>query len=350
MSIAYLSIGIYGFSYIRKTRTQGIKLIYFLSLFLLGGLIIYFGKGAGFSSLILLPIIAHAVIVLDNDWALTVNIGVLVTYGIAVWSYSHNIQVIWRGLPVFFVGQVFIYIFAQMAITEQKARERLQLLADELSVANKQLSDYAEQVHELAIVQERNRFAREIHDGLGHYLTTINMQINAAAALTVNDPKKAVKMLEKAQKMTAEALVDVRNSVYALRKENIELESLPERIKRLVEDQHSPDRTVEFLVTGIPVQMINPQINLTLFRAAQETLNNAQKYSQATRVYLELDYSRNGFIILTTRDNGVGADNLEGGFGLIGIRERVRLLNGEVTIENNTGKGFMVRIDIPVAV
>ena len=348
LSMAYLSIGIYGFSYIRKSKSQGLKLVYFFLLYLLGGLIIYFGRGASFSSLLLLPIIAHAVMVLDSDWALSVNFGVLITYGISVWSYSHNIQEIWRGLPIFFVGQVFIYIFAQMAITEQKARERLQVLADELSEANRQLSEYAEQVHKLAIVQERNRFAREIHDGLGHYLTTINMQLNAAAVLALKDPKKAVYMLENAQKMTAEALVDVRNSVFALRKDNIELEELPQRIQKLVDDQQSADRKVNFTVTGVPIQINDPQINLTLYRAAQETLSNAHKYSQATRVNLDLDYSSSGYIQFTAQDNGVGAETIDGGFGLIGIKERVRLLNGEVTIDNQPGQGFIVKIRIPV--
>jgi len=126
-----------------------------------------------------------------------------------------------------------VLIFTQMAVTEQKARKQQQRLAEELSEANKQLSEYAEQIKELTQTQERNRFAREIHDGLGHYLTTINMQINAANALIKNEPVKAAEMLEKAKRLITDALVDVRDSVYALREESPELEDLPERISSL---------------------------------------------------------------------------------------------------------------------
>ena len=74
-----------------------------------------------------------------------------------------------------------------MAVTEQKARVKLENLASQLSEANKHLNEYANRVQEMTITQERNRMAREIHDGLGHYLTTINMQIKAANAVIDKD-------------------------------------------------------------------------------------------------------------------------------------------------------------------
>lgn len=348
LGIAYITNGIYGFSYVRKSPTNGIKFIYFLSQFVIGGLIIHYGRGAGFSALIMLPLVAHAVIVLDQNWSLVATFGILVTYVIAVWSFSHDLQSVWLGLPVFFIGQIVVSIFTQMAVNENKARERLELLATELSDANRHLSEYAEQVHELAIAQERNRFAREIHDGLGHYLTTINMQISAASALVKSDPGKSVDMLEKAKKMTSEALVDVRNSVFSLRKESIDLNDLHQRISQLVEESRNSGIDVFLNVKGMPIPL-SPQANLTIYRAAQETLNNAHKHSQATRVDLQLDYSQIGYVQFVVIDNGLGAEEIRNGFGLIGIQERVRLLNGEVKIDNQPGKGFEVRINLPVS-
>jgi len=348
LGIAYITNGIYGFSYVRKSPTNGIKFIYFLSQFVIGGLIIHYGRGAGFSALIMLPLVAHAVIVLDQNWSLVATFGILVTYVIAVWSFSHDMQSVWLGLPVFFIGQIVVSIFTQMAVNENKARERLELLATELSDANRHLSEYAEQVHELAIAQERNRFAREIHDGLGHYLTTINMQISAASALVKSDPGKSVDMLEKAKKMTSEALVDVRNSVFSLRKESIDLNDLHQRISQLVEESRNSGIDVFLNVIGMPIPL-SPQANLTIYRTAQETLNNAHKHSQATRVDLQLDYSQIGYVQFVVIDNGLGAEEIRNGFGLIGIQERVRLLNGEVKIDNQPGKGFEVRINLPVS-
>lgn len=347
LGIAYVANGIYGFSYIRKTPQKGIKAIYFLSQLIISGLIIYYGKGAGFSPLIMLPLVAHGVIALDQNWSLITTIGILVTYLLAVWSFSSDLQLVWQGLPMFFTGVIVVLIFTQMAVNEQKAREKLEILASELAEANRHLSESAEQVHELAIEQERNRFAREIHDGLGHYLTTINMQLNAASSLVRKEPAKAVDMLEKAQKMTAEALVDVRNSVFALRKDGMRLEELTQRIEKLADSARTPDRKVNFRITGIPF-LLSPQASLTIYRTAQEAINNAQKYSGATRIDLHLEYSEDGVVYFSIQDDGKGSKQMNRGFGLIGIQERVRLLRGDVTIVNKPGFGFEVKISLPV--
>ena len=347
LGTAYISNGIYGFSYVRKTNVQIVKIIYFLSQFLIGGLIIYYGKGAGFSTLILLPIVAHSVIALDENWSLVINFGILLTFFVAVWSYSTNLIEVWQGFPLFFAGQVIVLIFTQMAVTEERARQKLQNLAEELSEANKHLSEYAGQVKELTVTQERNRFAREIHDGIGHYLTTINMQINAANALIKSDPITAAEMLQKAKRLTAEVLIDVRDSVYALREESVNLEDLPGQIETLVDGARTPGWDIEMLVRG-ETYPLTPQAHLTTYRAAQETINNAKKYSGGSRIKVELDYSDRERFIFTTRDNGMGAHELSAGYGIIGIRERVRLLKGEVNITNKPGEGFIVKIELPV--
>lgn len=347
LGTAYISNGIYGFAAVRRSNLSLYKILYFISQFVIGGLIIYYGKGAGFSTLILLPIVAHSVIALDENWSLVTNFGILVTFFFSVWSYSENMMEVWQGFPLFFAGQVIVLIFTQMAMTELKARKRLQKLAEELSVANKHLSEYAGQVKELTVTQERNRFAREIHDGIGHYLTTINMQINAANALVKNDPVKAAEMLEKAKRLTSEALVDVRDSVYALREESIDLEDLPGRIESLVDGARTPGWVISMNIKGQPYPL-NPQAQLTTYRAAQETINNAKKYSGASKIEVTLDYSNPDKFQFSTKDDGNGAAEISTGYGIIGIRERVRLLKGEVNITNKPGEGFMVKIELPV--
>ncbi len=346
LGVAFLSNGIYGFSFARRSNSFIVKIIYLSLQLFLGSLIIYYGKGAGFSSLILLPVVAHTAILFDQDWALIANAGILLSFGISTWSYAHSVQEIWKSFPTFFVGQVFILIFTQMALTEQKARQRLEVLAEELADANKHLSDYADQVHDLVIAKERNRFAREIHDGLGQYLTTIHMQINAASVIVDKDPKKASHILESAKLMSVEALEDVRQSVYALRKDSLEIEDLVSRLKRLADGFVSENRKVLTQVIGTP-RDLSPQVDHTIFRTAQEALNNALKYSQATIINILLDFHEGDRVALSVSDNGVGSDNTEIGFGLIGIQERTRLLNGEVQIDSSPGKGFLVNIHLP---
>lgn len=347
LGTAYISNGIYGFSYVRKTSNNAVRVIYFLSQFLIGGLIIFYGRGAGLSTLILLPIVAHSVIVMDENWSLVTNIGILLTFFISVGGYSRDLVAVWQSFPLFFAGQVIVLIFTQMAVTEQKARKRLQNLAEELSDANQHLSEYAAQVKEFTVTQERNRFAREIHDGIGHYLTTINMQISAANALINNEPIKAIEMLEKAKRLTSEALVDVRDSVYALREESMDLEDLPGRINSLVDGARTPGWEIQLKVKGEPYSLI-PQAHLTIYRAAQETINNAKKHSGGSLIILEMDYSDPTRFTFTSTDNGITAGEITAGYGIIGLNERVRLLKGDVLVENNPGEGFLVKIELPV--
>lgn len=346
LGIAYITNGIYGFAYTSKKGTMSLKIIYFSLQILLGGLIVYYGKGAGFSALILLPLVAHTAMLLDQDWMLAANIGIIITFVLAVYLYSGQFLIVWSGVPIFFAGQVFILIFTQMAVTEQRARLKLENLADELSEANRNLSDYAIRVRELTITQERNRMAREIHDGLGHYLTTINMQIKAASAIIDKDRRKAKSMLENAQNLSSAALLDVRNSVFALRQDPEELSPLIERIEEMARATSTPSRSIRVDLIGSS-RLISPQTDLTLFRAAQETINNANKHSQSSSVIVALDYSDPEFVTLESVDDGIGTDELNQGFGLLGIQERVRLLKGTIKIETSAGKGFKIKISLP---
>lgn len=346
LGIAYITNGIYGFAYTARKRTMSIKIIYFSLQLILGGLIVYYGRGAGFNSLILLPLVAHTAMLLDQDWMLAANVGIILTFILAVYLYSSRLAIVWASAPIFFAGQVFILIFTQMAVTEQRARLKLETLAMELSEANKHLSEYADRVRELTITQERNRMAREIHDGLGHYLTTINMQIKAASAILKKDSKKALDLLENAQNLSSVALVDVRNSVFALRQDPVEMPPLYERIAEMAKSASTAFRKIELVILGEP-RPINTQLDLSVFRAAQETINNANKHSKSSSVLITLDYSNPDKIVLETIDDGVGSDEINHGFGLLGIQERVRLLNGETQIVTSSGKGFKIKITIP---
>jgi two-component system sensor histidine kinase DegS len=99
-------------------------------------------------------------------------------------------------------------------------------------------------------------------------------------------------------------------------------------------------------VVGTP-HSLSPQVYLTLFRAAQEAISNICKHSNATQVWVQLDYLNAGKIRLMVQDNGVGAEQIEGGFGLLGVRERINLLNGEFTIQTAKNEGFRLEITVP---
>lgn len=240
----------------------------------------------------------------------------------------------------------FVAIFAQMRLNEQQARERVERLMVELEQANLQLAAYATQAEELAVTQERNRLAREIHDNLGHTLTIINVQLEAAKVVMDSDPARAVDALNKAQGLAQDGLTRVRESVAALRESPVSNRPLDEAISSLVQEAQNSGIVTEFKVVGEPYIMEN-KVALALYRAAQEGLTNVRRHARASRVDVLLDYQPSE-LYLEVRDNGVGAVETSGGFGLLGIRERMQLLGGSVEISTAAGKGFCLAARVPM--
>ena len=257
------------------------------------------------------------------------------------WSYT-----LVNGLTTIILI-LFVAVFADMRLKEQQARECTERLMADLEEANVQLAAYATQAEELAMTQERNRLAREIHDNLGHYLTIVNVQIEAAKAVMDSDPGRALDALNKAQDLTQKGLTRVRESVAALRESPVSNRPLGEAIAALVQEAQNTGIVTEFKVAGEP-QTLENKVALALYRAAQEGLTNVRRHARASRVDVLLDFKPSE-VRLEVRDNGVGAAETTGGFGLLGIRERMQLLGGRLEISTGAGKGFCLTASVPMS-
>jgi signal transduction histidine kinase len=251
-----------------------------------------------------------------------------------------------NGLTVI-AAIVFVAVFAQMRLNEQQARERVEQLMAKLEEANVQLAIYATQAEELAMTQERNRLAREIHDSLGHTLTTVNVQIEAARVVMGSDPDRALDAMNKAQELTQKGLARIRESVAALRESPVSNRPLGEAIASLIKQAQSNGLVTEFTIVGEP-QPLENKVALALYRVAQEGLTNVRRHARASRVDVWLDFQP-GKVRLQVRDNGVGAAETDGGFGLLGIRERMQLLGGRLEISTGVGKGFCLTASVPTS-
>lgn len=346
LGVAYIAIGIYGYAFCASSDSRWIHMGYFAVQIPLGGLIVYLSKGAGFNALILLPLVGHAVILLYREWIYVVNAAIILTYVLSISPFMEDWSAFWSGLPTFLAGVIFIQVFTQMAVNEEKSRKEVERLVPELEQANQRLRGYAIQAEELAITKERNRLAREIHDGLGHYLTAIHIQAQAARAVLKPDNPQAADILMTIQNLSQEALNDVRQSVATLRASPEEMQPLPEMIEKMLDECTRTGIEGHFSITGT-LRDLSPQAHLTLFRAAQEGINNTRKYAQATQIWLTLDFTEPGCVRLHVKDNGIGTDHFDGGFGLLGIQERAHLLNGQVKVLSTPGKGFSLEVTIP---
>ncbi|BCJ47175.1 hypothetical protein GCM10010168_72360 [Actinoplanes ianthinogenes] len=223
------------------------------------------------------------------------------------------------------VAALFALVVTLLLRREQQTRQ-------ELAAANAQLA-------ELATTRERNRVARDIHDGLGHHLTTLQMQIRAGRALLERDPGRANEMLAQAEEQALEALSEVRRSVAALRTD------LPvrERLARLV-SQAGP--WIHLEIRGTP-RSLPVDVEEALYRAAQEGLTNVRRHARATRADVLLDYLP-GEVRMVVGDDGCGAAPGEsGGFGLTGLRERVAELGGVVALDSVPGQGSTLTVTAP---
>jgi signal transduction histidine kinase len=218
-------------------------------------------------------------------------------------------------LVMFTVGLVLTITMAAVAADERRLRH---------------------QVAELSAAAERSRLARDIHDGLGHHLTTIVIQLEKATAFRSLDPGKADQAIEDARASAKRALDDVRQSVQTLRSRF----ELAGSLADLVAGQ--PD--VVLAVVGDEAGY-STQTLTALFRAAQEGITNSRRHAAASRIAVSVDLAGSR-ARLTVDDNGRGFACPEG-FGLLGMRERVGLAGGRVDITSEPGAGTRLTVTIP---
>ncbi len=349
MGLAYIVIGIVVFEFCTRRRQRFISLLYFAVQIPLAVAIFYLGLGhlSGLLIIIVLPLVSHAQMLFSNRGALVIA-ALITAVSASTIGFLTNWTALFTSALSIGAGVVFVFVFTQVALREQQARAEVERLAADLRVANDKLREYAVQVEELATAKERNRLAREIHDSLGHYLTVINVQIEAARAVIGNDPPRALDALRKAQSLAQEGLADVRRSVAALRASPTEDRPLPEALAALAAENRASGLLTELAVTGAP-RPLPPQTELTLYRAMQEGLTNIRKHARAARVDITLDYGDNERVRLVVRDNGVGGgpDGRGSGYGLLGVRERTHLLGGEVRTQSVEGQGFTLEVELP---
>ena len=224
-----------------------------------------------------------------------------------------------------------------------------QTLADQLAVAIENAHLYRE-TRDIAVLEERNRLAREIHDTLAQGFTGIILQLEAAEQALEDDPGSAQEHLDKARKLARESLNEARRSVWALRPQELEQHALATTLRRQLEE-FTRDTGVgaEFDTDG-EERELPADIEDALLRIFQESLTNIKKHAGAEHVGVKLDFARDG-VRLVIDDDGSGFDTSvpqKGRFGLISMRERVKLIGGSIEIRSEKGKGTYIKVTIPV--
>ncbi|MCC6175673.1 MAG: sensor histidine kinase [Chloroflexi bacterium] len=239
------------------------------------------------------------------------------------------------------------------SLKQATARRHAEALYAELSVAHEELAALHRRAREAAVAEERNRLAREIHDTLAHYLTVVNIQLEAAEKLASDQPSRSLDAVGRARRVTLECLREVRRSVVALRAATIEELALPGALAKLTREfGESTGIDVTLDLGSVDALHLAPEATQALYRTVQEALTNVQRHAHASRARVALEAS-NGAVTLRVEDDGVGprtgnGDVGGGGFGLTGLRERVALIGGRLDFGPGRHAGACLMVTLPV--
>jgi len=342
LGAVYTALGIFGGGWLEQ-RGPKLHAVYYTIQCAIVTAMIFLSPLRGFFGIIALPLVAQSIFDLRPRGAILVGL-YLFCVDLALWADPYGWDGVWQAFFSYSTGFAFTIIFTFITRQALHARNREEKLRQEVEAANLQLRDYAAQASDLATTRERNRLAREIHDGVGHYLTVVKTQLDAAAALLPAQPEKARDSVQKAARLTAEALEDVRRSVGTLRTDA----SRPPLSEALKELAIQGDPIPTLAVEGIP-RPLSSAVEHALFRAAQEGLTNVRKHASATSALLVLDFRVPQRVRLELSDNGVGTKHgsTAAGFGLIGLRERIELLGGQIETANRLDGGFALTVEVP---
>ena len=202
-----------------------------------------------------------------------------------------------------------------------------------------------------AVLDERNRIAREIHDNLAQDILGISVQLELVARLMPAAAEAAKGHLDRARILVRNSMTEARRYVWDLRSQELQKKDLPAALRdttRRLTDESGVEAVVE--VAG-PLRPLPVEVETNLLRIGQEAINNAVKHAQAKRVEVALNFDTNN-VRLSVRDDGRGFDPkaqiADGHFGLIGMRERAEQIGGVLSIESANERGTQIAVDVPL--
>ncbi|MEZ4657408.1 MAG: sensor histidine kinase [Caldilineaceae bacterium] len=259
-----------------------------------------------------------------------------------------------RGSVTIAVGLLTIllpgWLITRMMTQQRQQRAALAAAAAEQARTNEKLVHYAASLEELTISRERNRLARELHDTLAHSLSAVTVQLGAVETLWASSPDAAKSLLAQADASARQGLEEARRALQALRASPLEDLGLVLALAALA--QEAAARAGATLHLALPednLSFLEPYIEQSIYRVAQEALENCVRHAEAKTLGVKLTHSAE-LIQLMIRDDGQGFDQSlaaqRGHYGLAGIAERASVISGTLTIESARGEGATIQLTV----
>jgi signal transduction histidine kinase len=243
--------------------------------------------------------------------------------------YVYQAEEIAGYMSWYIPASVFAILFSYAIIAEQKSRQKAELLT--------------QQVENLAASLERTRIARDLHDSLGHSLSSLQIQLSVAQKFRQRNLAKSFEAVDTAKVLADLSIEDIKRSLKTMRDSNFDLNrAIDDLINRYKQDK---SLKIESLIS---LPKLSLPVSHHIYCLIKEALINIEKHSQATFIRLYLQGMETE-IILEVEDNGIGfdANQFYSGYGIKGMKERVRSHNGKITIDSVCDRGTKINITIP---
>lgn len=273
------------------------------------------------------------------------------------WPKAHPRLTAFLGMPIRDCDEILGALFlgnttppGEGGFTAQD-EELLGVLAAHAAIALTHARLY-ERERELAIVAERNRLARELHDAVAQKLFALRLTADAAGALVLSDPPRARAHLGQIGTLARQAAEELRAAVGELRPAELDEDGLAQAMRKqvdVIDRAHHSRGGPRVVFRDEPVSALPPAHEQVVLRVGQEALHNALRHASAGRIELALAPAPGGGVSLTVSDDGSGFDvGLAGrGLGLLSMRERADSVGGRVSVESAPGRGTTVRLEVP---
>lgn len=242
-----------------------------------------------------------------------------------------------------------VHLVSQISVVQNYLTQDLKFVGEALQEA-KRKQDFGLKIIE-AQEQERKKLSREIHDGPAQMLANVMMRSDLIERVQrERGPDEALVEIRSLKVMVRNALYEVRRIIYDLRPMALDDLGLVPTLRKYLQttEDYNNGVNLNFVNLG-QVKRLPSDMEVALFRLVQEAVQNSLKHADPKQIQVKLSISKE-MVTVVVKDDGKGFDSSiqkEGSFGLVGMRERVELLEGEMTIDSQPGAGTLVFIQIP---
>lgn len=254
------------------------------------------------------------------------------------------------NLVIMFIFIILLNYISRLYSTKneaQKLYDKLKMSEEKLIEVNSQLEEYLTSIEELTVLKERNRISREIHDSVGHSLSTAMIQLSAMESIANKEGSMLRDMARNLREFINESFQDVKKAVSELKSDDYDNYRGIIRIQDLCKNFEKMSGVEVNITLSKGDWTLSTKQSSHLYRITQEVLSNALRHGKSSKVKVIINFIENE-VVISFKDNGIGTDIIkESGFGLKNIRERVEEIGGTIDMNSEVGAGFFIKLVIP---